>query len=285
MSQNLLAPEITRVAYQKRHSLVSANDLLAKNFSKSSRPLSWSGLPRLRSKSQNDMKNVSSLVFRVILIGSKGVGKSSIVHRYLTNTFSEAYRPTVSDIYEKTVMRSDGDVQNMFKIYDTAGDLQYEFPAMFNITVAEGDMFALVYSVENRKSFEGIKSLWENIVKLKEDRKEALPFVVVANKADVSATRRKVSEDEGRQLSEEIDCPYVEVSAKTGFKVESIYNHLLEVRDTMEKGKSNEPVPLCAGRTSRCYGMNTDMPPDKELEFSNQQRPALKGKVKSCIVM
>ena len=284
MSQNYLTPEITRVAYQKRHSLVSPNEILAKSFAKSNRPLSFSGFPRIRSKSQNDAKNVSSLVFRVILIGSKGVGKSSIIHRYLADTFNEAYRPTVSDIYEKTVMRSEGDALNMFKIYDTAGDLQYEFPAMFTITVAEGDMFALVYSVENRRSFDTIKSVWQNIIQLKEEKKDELPFVLVANKADVSATRRKVSEAEGIELSEEIDCPYVEVSAKTGFKVDSIYNHLLDVRDAIEKGKtSSDPAPLCAGKSVKNDSTTEPQGPPAS-EFS-QRRPSIKPKMKSCVVM
>ena len=276
MNQNYLAPEITSVSYQKRHSLVATNDLLTKNFRRQSRPLSFSGFPRLRSKSQNDMKDVSSLVFRVIVIGSKGVGKSSIIHRYLTDTFSEAYRPTVSDIYEKTVMRSNSDTLNMFKIYDTAGDLQYEFPAMFNITVAEGDMFALVYSVENRKSFEIIRSIWQNIVKLKEESKDALPFVLVANKADVSATRRRVTEGEGLELSEEIDCPYVEVSAKTGFKIDSIYTHLLEVREAIEKGDNNGLLPLSDP---------TVLPTTNVLDLPNQRRPSLKVKGKGCVIM
>lgn len=275
MSQNYLAPEITSVSYQKRHSLAATNDLLTKNLRRQSRPLSFSGFARFRSKSQADLKNVSSLVFRVILIGSKGVGKSSIIHRYLTDTFSEVYRPTVSDIYEKTVMRSDGDALNMFKIYDTAGDLQYEFPAMFNITVAEGDMFALVYSVENRKSFEGIRKVWQNIVKLKDESKETFPFVLVANKADVSATRRKVTEGEGLELSEEIDCPYVEVSAKTGFKIDSIYTHLLEERDAIEKGNNNGLLPLSEAAVL----------PTKELELPDQRRHSLKAKRKSCIIM
>ena len=262
--------------------MIVENDLLGKSFKKPSRPSSLVGLPRIRSRSQNDAKDVSSLVFRVILIGSKRVGKSSIIHRYLKGTFSDAYRPTVSDIYEKTVMRSEGDVLNMFKIYDTAGDLQYEFPAMFGLTVAEGDMFALIYSVENRKSFEIIKTVWQNIVDLR-DREKDIPFVLVANKADVSATRRKVSETEGHELSKEIDCPYVEVSAKTGLHIDSIYRHLLEEKDIIGQRDNDQNGVKDYGR---CTNGTKQRSPMSNLKLADiPKRPGMKSKQSSCVVM
>lgn len=258
---------------------MTPNDLLPKEFRKQSRPISSSGFPRFRSKSHNECQNVSSLIFRVIVIGSKGVGKTSLINRYLSDTFSDLYRPTVSDIYEKTVMRQGGDVVNLFKIYDTAGDLQYEFPVMFNLTVAEGDMFVFVYSVENRKSFENVKAVWEHVLQLKDKEKGKLPMVLVANKADVSATRRKVSESDGIKLGEEMDCPFLEISAKTAFMVDCVYSKLLDEREKIEK-PHNQSEDVIQGHSDVSDSPISDLKPPPV-----RKRLSLKGKQNSCALM
>lgn len=287
MSQDYLTPEITRVNYQKRHSLVTSNELLPKSLDKRTRPLSLNGLTRLRSKSQNETSTVSSLVFQVVLIGSKGVGKTSIIHRYLKNTYSDFNRPTVSDIYEKTIMRTDSDVMNTLKIYDTAGDLQYEFPAMFGLTVAEGDMFVFVYSVENRRSFEAVKAVWKNVLELKGKKTDELPYVIAANKADVSETRREVSQVEGIQLSKEMNCPLVEVSAKTGFQVDSIYKQLMEERETIwkyEKTSLETPSDRLLKEASISSKTRTSQNGPIRLSVEHERR-GIKRSYISCVMM
>ena len=236
MDHLTLTPEITRISYQKRHSLntIDTSTLLTANQPK--RSSSYLALPRLRSKSQNSSHDVTSLVFRVVLIGSKRVGKTSLIRRYLYDTYTEAYKATVSDIFEKTLTREDERVLYAFKIHDTAGDLQFEFPAMFGLTVAEGDMFILVYSVENKKSFDLVESVWKEIVKRKDKHAGEIPVVVVANKSDVSATRRKVTETEGQRLAQTINCPFFEVSAKTGNQIGQIYDTLLRENDKIHEG-------------------------------------------------
>ena len=291
-SENHLSPTtgVTRINYQKRHSLNMIDDKLIGNFDKlKKRPNSVLGLPRLRSKSQLDHKTVSSLVFRTAFIGSKGVGKTSIVHRYLSDTYTEKYQPTVSEIYEKYVMRNDDEAMIMFKIYDTAGDLQFEFPAMFGLTVLEVDMFVLVYSVENRKSFEMIKSLWKEIPEKKCKQEGEVPMVLVGNKSDVSATRRKVSETEGRKLAEEIDCQFFEISAKTGQDVGSIYSALLNENEKIENRKGNikiiEPHNSETQEPAFNAGGNEEVK-KKGYFLEAVNRPSLKSrKAGSCLLM
>eukprot|EP00112_Aurelia_sp_Birch-Aquarium-sp1_P006193 Seg1689.10 transcript_id=Seg1689.10/GoldUCD/mRNA.D3Y31 product="GTP-binding protein Rhes" protein_id=Seg1689.10/GoldUCD/D3Y31 len=236
MDHLTLTPEITRTSYQKRHSLNTIDTASLLSANKPKRSSSYLGLPRLRSKSQNSSHDVTSLVFRVVVIGSKRVGKTSLIRRYLYDTYTEAYKATVSDIFEKTLTREDERVLYAFKIHDTAGDLQFEFPAMFGLTAAEGDMFILVYSVENKKSFDLVESVWKEIVKRKERHAGDIPVVLVANKSDVSATRRKVTETEGQKLAETINCPFFEVSAKTGNQIGQIYDSLLRENDKIHEG-------------------------------------------------
>eukprot|EP00795_Rhopilema_esculentum_P004274 gene4274-20470_t len=291
-SENHLSPTtgVTRINYQKRHSLNMIDDKLISHFDKlKKRPNSLLGLPRLRSKSHSDHRTVSSLVFRTAFIGSKGVGKTSIVHRYLSDTYTDKYQPTVSEIYEKHVMRNDDEAMIMFKIYDTAGDLQFEFPAMFGLTVMEVDMFVLVYSVENRKSFEMIKSLWKEIPEKKCKQEGEVPMVLVGNKSDVSATRRKVSETEGSKLAEEIDCPFFEISAKTGQDVGSIYNALLNENERIENRKGDIKIiePQNSETQERAFNTVGNEEVNKEGYFLEPvNRPSLKSKKGgSCLLM
>ena len=246
-----LSPEITRQSYQKRHSLnvLDENHICASRM-QMKRPSSMLGLSRNRANSSRS-RRLSSFVFRVIVIGSKAVGKTALVRRYVNSEYTDLYSPTVSDVFEKTLLREEDNAIYMLRLYDTAGDLQYEFPAMFAVTVMEGDMFIMVYSVENLKSFKSVEKTWTDILSRKDKQPGQIPTVLVGNKADVSATRRMVSEAEGQALADSMKCPFLEVSAKTGGnQVEKVYDSLLaelsKQSDLFPAGGNMNPGDLVA---------------------------------------
>lgn len=94
-------------------------------------------------------------------------------------------------------------------VLDTAG--QEEFSAMREQYMRKGDGFLLVYSVTDSQSFENIMHFYIQILRVKD--RESYPMLLVANKVDL-VHLRKVTEEQGLELSRKLNIPYIETSAK-----------------------------------------------------------------------
>ena len=195
-------------------------------------------------------RSLLSFVYRVVLLGNKNVGKTSLIKRYVTGEYTDEYIPTVSDMYEKTVTRDNDIAFYTLRMYDTAGGMKYEFPAMYRMTVSQGDIFILIYSVDNRESFLELSKLWKDIKELKGKENEDLPAVVVGNKMDIRNSKRQVSEEEGQKFADEIDCAFIEVSAVADINIDNIFQNLLSELEMLQLDTPPQSVSL-ARRMSR----------------------------------
>eukprot|EP00456_Euglypha_rotunda_P041426 TRINITY_DN3214_c0_g1_i15.p1 TRINITY_DN3214_c0_g1~~TRINITY_DN3214_c0_g1_i15.p1 ORF type:complete len:174 (+),score=29.66 TRINITY_DN3214_c0_g1_i15:93-614(+) len=152
--------------------------------------------------SKNDRLNP----YKVVVFGSGGVGKSSVTLRFVTDTFSAEYLPTIEDCYRKTTL-VDGKAA-FLDILDTAG--QEEYSALRDQWVREGKAFLLVFSVTSRQSFEEIPNFRERILLVNED--EIVPMVLVGNKIDLESERKVTKEEAERIAKQYKNIPYVECS-------------------------------------------------------------------------
>ncbi|RLW00166.1 hypothetical protein DV515_00009152 [Chloebia gouldiae] len=164
--------------------------------------------------------------YRMVVLGASRVGKSSIVSRFLNGRFEDQYTPTIEDFHRK-VYNIRGDMYQL-DILDTSGN--YPFPAMRRLSILTGDVFILVFSLDNRESFDEVKRLQKQILEvkscLKNKTKESadLPMVICGNKNDHSEIFRKVRTDEGENLvSSDENCAYFEVSAKKNTNVDEMF--------------------------------------------------------------
>ncbi|PIO66716.1 Miro-like protein [Teladorsagia circumcincta] len=82
--------------------------------------------------------------YRVAVFGAGGVGKSSIVQRFVKGTFSENYVPTIEDTYRQVISCNQKNVCTL-EITDTTGS--HQFPAMQRLSISKGHAFILIYSV------------------------------------------------------------------------------------------------------------------------------------------
>uniref|UniRef100_A0A0M3ISH9 GTP-binding protein Di-Ras2 n=1 Tax=Ascaris lumbricoides TaxID=6252 RepID=A0A0M3ISH9_ASCLU len=99
--------------------------------------------------------------YRVAVFGAGGVGKSSIVMRFVKGTFNENYVPTIEDTYRQVISCNQKNVCTL-EITDTTGS--HQFPAMQRLSISKGNAFVLVYSVTRYRSFFKITlNLPENI--------------------------------------------------------------------------------------------------------------------------
>ena len=102
------------------------------------------------------------LNFKVILIGENGVGKTSIIIRYIENKFNSIQPSTIGASFVTKVLRIKDKIIK-FEIWDTAG--QEKFRAVNRLFYQNAAVCILVYDITNRISFEAIKNFWVKDIK------------------------------------------------------------------------------------------------------------------------
>mmetsp|Transcript_11994 Transcript_11994/g.18128 ORF Transcript_11994/g.18128 Transcript_11994/m.18128 type:complete len:194 (+) Transcript_11994:89-670(+) len=159
---------------------------------------------------------------KVIIVGNGGVGKSALTLQFMYGDFVEEYDPTSADSYRKKVVIDGEEIQ--LDILDTAG--QEEYAAMRDNYYRTGEGFLCVYSITTRESFDSVKEFRNAILRVTE--KENIPLMLVGNKADLE-NEREVTTKEGEELSTEINCGFLETSAKTNNNVEKAFHELVKL--------------------------------------------------------
>nr|XP_009683274.1 PREDICTED: ras-related protein Rap-2c [Struthio camelus australis] len=159
-------------------------------------------------------------VWEVVVLGSGGVGKSALTVQFVTGTFIEKYDPTIEDFYRKEIEVDSS--PSVLEILDTAGTEQ--FASMRDLYIKNGQGFILVYSLVNQQSFQDIKPMRDQIVRVK--RYEKVPLILVGNKVDLESEREVLSA-EGRALAQEWGCPFMETSAKSKTMVDELFAEIV----------------------------------------------------------
>lgn len=170
-------------------------------------------------------------MFKVIIIGSGGVGKSALTIKFLYDEFVEDYEPTKADSYRKRIFLDNQEIQ--VDILDTAG--QEDYAAIRDNYLRSGEGFLCLFSITEQESLNSAKELREQILRVKND--DIIPFILVGNKADLDE-RRVVSFEAATEQASSWKVPYVETSAKTGKNVDNAFHELLREikrrRDALE---------------------------------------------------
>ncbi|XP_076447969.1 ras-related protein Rap1 [Babylonia areolata] len=158
--------------------------------------------------------------YKLVVLGSGGVGKSALTVQFVQNIFVEKYDPTIEDSYRKQV-EVDGQ-QCMLEILDTAGTEQ--FTAMRDLYMKNGQGFLLVYSITAQSTFNDLQELREQILRVKDT--DDVPMLLVGNKCDLE-DERVVGKDQGQNLARQFSCAFLETSAKARVNVNEIFMDLV----------------------------------------------------------
>lgn len=158
---------------------------------------------------------------RILVIGSRSVGKTALTIQFTEERFQEDYNPTIESTHKKHFLHRNKNF--IATIVDTAGqdDLTI-FQQRHSIGI---DGYILVYSITNRASFKRIRVLNDKI--LNATANEKIPRIIVGAKCDLESSR-KVKVDEGKELAHELGCKYVECSAKTNVHIADVFHMLLD---------------------------------------------------------
>ncbi|MCL4140430.1 UNVERIFIED_CONTAM: hypothetical protein GTU68_005803 [Idotea baltica] len=118
--------------------------------------------------------------FKVVVLGSGGVGKSALTVQFVSGCFMEKYDPTIEDFYRKEIEVDSSPC--VLEILDTAGTEQ--FASMRDLYIRNGQGFVVVYSLTNQQTFQDIKGMKDQITRVKGS--DRVPILLVANKVRTS---------------------------------------------------------------------------------------------------
>ena len=191
---------------------------------------------------------VYDYLFKVVVVGDPGVGKSSICMGFTKQVFPPP-GPIVANIGPELGWRTIEVEGKMIKlqIWDTAGQNYYRGISRIYYRGAHGVF--VVNDVTNEHTFSWLES-WLNGIK--ELASEGIPVVVLGNKSDLTE-ERKVSTERGRMMAEEHGLKFMETSAQTGENVELAFmtlakdiKHLKDL-ENKDEGIDSMGVPLVTG--------------------------------------
>ena len=110
------------------------------------------------------MSEEVALQCKVVLIGETRVGKTSIINRYIANTFSSIFTPSLCASYVTKVDNfEEYNYSIKFEIWDTAG--QEKFRSLAKVFYNNASVCVMVYDITNKKSFDELKSFWADNVR------------------------------------------------------------------------------------------------------------------------
>lgn len=163
--------------------------------------------------------------YKVVVLGSGGVGKSALTVKFVSGTFMEKYDPTIEDFYRKEIEVDSA--PSVLEILDTAGTEQ--FASMRDLYIKNGQGFLIVYSITSLQTFQDIKTMKEQIIRVKGVDK--IPMILVGNKCDLEH-QREVPYQEGAGLAQTWSCPFMETSAKSTNNVNEVFIEIVREMNT-----------------------------------------------------
>ncbi|CAI4231251.1 unnamed protein product [Auanema sp. JU1783] len=158
---------------------------------------------------------------KILIIGESGVGKSSLMLRFVDHSFDPEQSATIGVDFRVTSMNIDGNRVKL-AIWDTAGQERFRTLTPSYYRGAQGVI--CVFDVTNRSSFERLDH-WMTEVDTYSTKGEAVKMVV-ANKIDMP--NREVSREEGIKFARRHRTLFVEASAKTNEGVQCAFEELIE---------------------------------------------------------
>jgi len=174
---------------------------------------------------------------KIAILGSRSVGKSSLAVQYCEGHFVESYYPTIENTFSHEIVYKGQTF--LTEIIDTAGQDEY---SLLNSKLYIGiHGYVIVYSVASRQSFDMVRIIRDKL--LNHLGADSVPIMIVGNKNDVDTKKqRKISAEEGQALGQELNCGWIETSARNNTNVAKGFELMIA-----EIEKSQEPDKPAGG--------------------------------------
>ena len=160
-------------------------------------------------------------ITKICLLGEAAVGKTSLVYRFVQNTFKDSYKSTLGVNLLKKDLKLDDYGEVSAQIWDLGG--QESFRSLRKLYLEGANGALVIYDVTNRKTFDRLDDWLESF---REARGEQ-PLLLIGNKSDLK-NKIEVEEKEGRKYAKKNNMAFLMTSAKTGMNVEDAFEDLIE---------------------------------------------------------
>ena len=161
----------------------------------------------------------SAVSCKVVLIGESGVGKTSIISRFITNTFSSILMSTTGASFAtKSIYLEKEDRTVKFEIWDTAGQEKYR--SLAKVFYKNAQVCLLVYDISRKTSLDEIKNYW--FKEIKNNATDNIILALAGNKSDMYEFE-EVSDEEAKNYAKEINAIFQKTSAKTDVGVNELF--------------------------------------------------------------
>lgn len=230
--------------------------------------------PNSWSSESSDSEGSWEALYRVVLLGDPGVGKTSLASLFAGKQERELHEQLGEEVYERT-LTVDGEDTTLV-VVDAWEAEKLDASWSQESSLQMGSAYIIVYSIADRSTFESASEL--RIQLRRTHQADHVPIILVGNKADL-ARCREVSVEEGRACAVVFDCKFIETSATLQHNVTELFEGVVrQLRLRRPDSAAREPqTPLrhsSLGQRARRFLAR--------LTARSTRRQALKARSKSC---
>ncbi|PNY23483.1 RAS small monomeric GTPase Rab6 [Tolypocladium capitatum] len=165
--------------------------------------------------------------FKLVFLGEQSVGKTSLITRFMYDSFDNMYQATIGiDFLSKTMYLEDRTVR--LQLWDTAG--QERFRSLIPSYIRDSSVAVVVYDISNAKSFQNTRKWIDDV---RAERGNDVIIVLVGNKTDLN-DKREVTTQQGEDEAKKNNLMFMETSAKLGHNVKNLFKRIAQALPGME---------------------------------------------------
>lgn len=171
--------------------------------------------------------------FKLVFLGEQSVGKTSLITRFMYDSFDNTYQATIGiDFLSKTMYLEDRTVR--LQLWDTAG--QERFRSLIPSYIRDSTVAVVVYDITNSNSFQQVNKWIEDV---RAERGNDVIIMLVGNKTDLQ-DKRQVSMEEGERKAQELGVMFIETSAKAGYNVKQLFRRVAAALPGMDTSQDKQ---------------------------------------------
>ena len=170
-------------------------------------------------------------IFKLLIIGSLGSGKTAIVDRFTSNRFNPVHNSTIGVDFSSALTTINNTDRIKLHLWDTAGNTY--FGPIINSYYRGVAGFIIVFDLTKRESYNSINYWYNQIIENSDNEK--MPILLIGNKSDLKS-KRKVSFEEANMVAKTMNMIYFETSAKDDINIHKSFLSLVKkIYEDMDK--------------------------------------------------
>ena len=155
-------------------------------------------------------------IFKIVIVGDSGVGKTNLLSRYISNTFSNDTKPTIGvELSNKTIFVKGKRIK--VNIWDTAGQERYKAISGIYYKGTEGAL--IVYDITKSGSFKNVAKWYRELI---ENCPDGIIILLIGNKSDLKQIRA-VKQIDASDFAKKHHIGYIETSSLESYNIDESF--------------------------------------------------------------